>query len=161
MRKENNMQIIKLSAENIGKWKSQIFPLLKETVIYNFPNSEIPDSYYREEWDEVEKYIKLKRAFVFIAVNYNEVVGWIWTHLIDRFNEKRLHVAFFAVYKEFRRHGVGELLLAAAEEQARNLELQGIDLLVTASNERAVRFYEHHGFNSERYLMHKELKNNT
>ena len=56
------------------------------------------------------------------------------------------HVVTVAVRNEFRRMGIGERLLIAAIELARDFEQAEVTLEVRASNEAAQRMYEKYGF---------------
>ena len=58
--------------------------------------------------------------------------------------------------------GLGALLLAAVEGEARNLGLDALDLTVASDNARAIRLYQKHGYcvaetHDDRLIMIKEL----
>ena len=96
-------------------------------------------------------------AVAFLAVEEQEVLGWIWCHSIQRLNERRLHVANFAVSKASRKKGVGSLLIKTVEEFAKENIYCALDLFVTRDNISAVSFYQSHGYEIERYLLRKEI----
>jgi ribosomal-protein-alanine N-acetyltransferase len=56
------------------------------------------------------------------------------------------HIVTVAVREEHRREGIGERLLIAAVEQARDLDQEVVTLEVRASNDAAQRMYEKYGF---------------
>ena len=70
----------------------------------------------------------------------------------------RLHIAEIAVFDDYQKRGVGSQLLDKVEEYAIENGYFEIDLLVTASNISAVRFYEESLYRTERYLMKKDVK---
>lgn len=151
------MQIKQLHAEVFEQWKEGILALIKETVLANFPDSEIEDTYYQEKCNEVKQYLSEKRALVFIAVADAGLAGWLWCHEIQRFSVRRLHIAFFSVFPAYKKQGVGKKLFHAAEAYAKSCGINGMDLCVTASNSDAVGFYRHMGLKEERFLLAKEF----
>jgi ribosomal protein S18 acetylase RimI-like enzyme len=66
-------------------------------------------------------------------------------------------IAYMAVEPLFRRHGIGDRLLAAAEEEARRRGLPYMGLMVTEDNAAARTLYERSGFVTERRLLCKPL----
>jgi len=69
--------------------------------------------------------------------------GWV--------NPGEYYLANMAVYPEFRRQGLGRLLLADAEARARQQGCNRLALDVEAENRDAVRLYEHTGFVREEH----------
>ena len=57
-----------------------------------------------------------------------------------------IEILNFAVRPDARRRGAGSLLLEQAFEWARSYQADRVFLEVRASNEAALRFYEHHRF---------------
>ncbi|MDD3138962.1 MAG: GNAT family N-acetyltransferase [Lachnospiraceae bacterium] len=149
-----------LSADRVDKYKSDIIQLIKETMIYNFPDSIIPEEYYSETIDSLLVHMKNGNAVVFAVFENDVLLGWMWCHPIDRFGSKRIHIASFAVKDDARKKGVGHKLIDAVEEYSSQQGYDGIDLLVTRENITAVKFYEKHGFEVERYMMRKVEKKN-
>ena len=62
---------------------------------------------------------------------------------------------------ECRRQGVGSQLLGIVELYAAENGFNEIDLLVTASNQSAVNFYQKADYKPERYHMKKTIKKNA
>jgi ribosomal protein S18 acetylase RimI-like enzyme len=67
--------------------------------------------------------------------------GWV--------NPGECYLANMAVFPEFRRRGLGHLLLADAETRAREQGCSRLALDVEAENRRAIRLYEGAGFGRE------------
>lgn len=149
------MEIKRLTSEDFGYWRSQISDLLNESVKLNFPNLPVKESYGTDRCGEVYEYLKNGSAVVYIAVDKDRLKGWIWCHKINRMEQTRFHVAEIAVSRDCRKQGVGKSLLMTAENYAVESGCKGMDLLVTASNENAVRFYEGASYETERLLMKK------
>lgn len=66
-------------------------------------------------------------------------------------------IAYMAVEPGARRTGAGRALLAAAEQEARQLGLPHLSLMVSNDNAAARRLYASAGFLDERTLMTKSL----
>ena len=147
------MEIFRIDKERFDKTKNEIKALIQETMIYNFPNAVIEDNYYEDILSRLGNYIVDGSAVAFLAVEEQEVLGWIWCHSIQR----RLHVANFAVSKASRKKGVGSLLIKTVEEFAKENIYCALDLFVTRDNISAVSFYQSHGYEIERYLLRKEI----
>jgi ribosomal protein S18 acetylase RimI-like enzyme len=56
------------------------------------------------------------------------------------------YINTLAIYPGDRNHGLGAVLLEAAERKARKAHCSSLLLEVAAENEGALRFYERHGF---------------
>jgi ribosomal-protein-alanine N-acetyltransferase len=56
------------------------------------------------------------------------------------------HLASIAVDKQYRRKGIGSLLLASFEEKVLALGSRCVELEVSEDNIDAIRFYEKHGY---------------
>lgn len=152
------MQIIRIDYDNFFLWRSQIELLFNSSVKINFPGFSVDDHYGKIQCDEVEVYLGNGTAILFAAIEEEKLIGWIWCHQIQRLDRRRLHIAEIAVADECHRRGIGKKLLSEAEQYAVVNGYQEIDLLVTASNESAVKFYENACFEPERLLMKKNLK---
>lgn len=151
------VQIKELSVSEINEYKEDILLLMQEALSHNFSDDCIPVSFCNEKFGELAGYMREQSATVFGAVTEGKIVGWLWCHKIDRFKNHYLHVAYFSVRPEYKHKGIGRLLIEAAERKAVAGNLEGIDLFVTASNDRAVGFYKHLGYEPERYLMIKTV----
>lgn len=151
------MNIHQLNLSELEQNKDTILALMKEATDYSFPNSEIDSSYFEQKYDELRNYIKHDNAIVFSAIEHEQMVGWLWCHSINRFEKQMLHVAFFSVLPNWRGKGIGKALLLAAEDKAKEMGFVGVDLLVTASNDDAVRFYNCRGYTTNRMLMKKDF----
>ena len=151
------MQIIRLHQDSFAFWQNQIEKLFNTSVKINFPETEVDSFYGKNKCEDVIKFLKNSSAIVFAAIEDDKLAGWIWCHEILRMNTKRIHIAEIAVADDWQRQGVGCLLLKEVERYAVDNDYKEIDLLVTASNGVAVKFYEKDDFKPERYLMKKVI----
>lgn len=151
------MKIIKAELDDWDIWKDSVIFLHREAIKSSFKNNMPEDSYFIECLDKIRRYVEEDNATVFLCVEDASVVGMAWCHPIQRFKERRLHIASIAVMPQSRGSGIGKKLLKEIENYARDNKYVGIDLLVTANNLNAVALYENNGFKTERVLMKKDL----
>lgn len=148
-----------LPVDRVSEYKIEIIELIKETLISNFPNNIVPTNYYEDTFESLLNHVNDGNAFVFAAFENEEILGWMWCHPINRFDSKRMHIANFAVKQEFQKRGIGHMLMEFVEKYTFHNNFDSLDLLVTKENISAVKFYEKHDFEVERYLMRKVDKN--
>jgi GNAT superfamily N-acetyltransferase len=100
-----------------------------------------------------------RRSTVLIAEATDETpLGFISLKVSeDAAGTERAHVADLAVTERARRIGVGTALMKAAESWARNLGMGVLSLDVWSTNETALRFYRHLGYDPESECLIKRL----
>lgn len=155
------MQIIKIEHEKFPSWRSQIEKLFNSSVRINFPDADVGEAYGKEKCDELDGFLQDGTAVVFVAIDGRQLAGWVWCHKIHRLDGNRIHIAEIAVDENWHRRGIGSRLLEKVEQYAAENGYQAIDLLVTASNMSAVKFYENASFEIERSLMKKVIRQNV
>jgi len=97
----------------------------------------------RAEWMAA----KSARYPVLVAVDGDELLGW---GSLNQFNSRTAydHVVDFSIYvaREARGRGVGNALLAALVERAREIGFHKMVLAAFPFNDRGMKLYERHGF---------------
>lgn len=93
----------------------------------------------------VEKELSNKFAIYVVAVEKGKVLGYggMW-HVV---NEG--HITNIAVHKDYRRKGIGELIIGKLAEIAEEKEMLGLTLEVRKSNTPALELYKKNGFKLE------------
>jgi ribosomal protein S18 acetylase RimI-like enzyme len=86
-------------------------------------------------------------SFVAVHKRARNLLGLI---LCSRVRNDVGHVTQICVLPEYRRHGTGESLLAAAMANLRQRNFLLLSLTVTEANDRAVDLYRHLGFDTKR-----------
>ena len=108
---------------------------------------EIEKSSFRSPWSfkTIENDLKNPKAFYIGARIRELLVGFIgvW-HII---NEG--HINNFAVLPEWRRQGIGKILMSAVLKEAQKNEMIGLTLEVRVGNYAALKIYESFGFVQE------------
>lgn len=153
------MQVTRITHNTFSLWRDQIVDLFNSSVRINFPDAEAEETYGSDKCREVAGFLKDGSAIVFAAIEGTALAGWVWCHQVYRPNGLRIHIAEIAVADRWHRQGVGSQLLARVEQYAAENGFNEIDLLVTASNLSAVRFYQNASYKPERYLMKKIVCN--
>ncbi|WP_176140614.1 GNAT family N-acetyltransferase [Halobacillus salinus] len=128
-----------------GSWfiEEELFDESKET---RFPDDHL-------DW---ESYIDRKDKAVFLAYLENECIGQV---RIIKDVTRFCYIENIAVRKEYRKHGVGAILLDEAEEWARVQKLIGLSLESQDDNLAACRFYRKHGFRLGGVDVYRHLHN--
>lgn len=62
------------------------------------------------------------------------------------------------VHPEYRGRGIGKTLLSRLEKYAVENGYDAIDMITSASNDGAIRFYEREGYEIERLQLYKILR---
>ena len=106
-----------------------------------FPNLE---SKYTLE--EVKERLSKKDNGVFVAVNNNSVVGYIFCDIIKEGIGNTLYIDDLCVDPSLRKCGVGTALMDYAVEYAKRINCRQVMLNVWEFNSSAVDFYEKYGF---------------
>jgi RimJ/RimL family protein N-acetyltransferase len=85
----------------------------------------------------------------FFALDADRVVGWVDIHREERPAHRHRGVLGMGVHKDYRGHGIGRSLLAAALAKAKEVGLIRVDLTVYAGNTAAIALYRKCGFVEE------------
>ena len=107
---------------------------------------------YRSTPEEIARRLQglngSREAAVFVAeLAAGEIAGWIAVFVYRTVEaDARAEVSGLVVDERFRSQGVGERLLARAEEWARENSCQAIGLRSNVIRDRAHSFYERHGY---------------
>jgi GNAT superfamily N-acetyltransferase len=84
---------------------------------------------------------------VFVAQLAGEVAGWLGVYVCRMVEaDARAEISGLVVDEKFRSQGIGPLLLARAEEWAREKGCRAIGLRSNVIRDRAHSFYERHGY---------------
>ncbi|WP_026691915.1 GNAT family N-acetyltransferase [Peribacillus kribbensis] len=115
-----------------GKWSYEEI-LFDETREIRFPDDHL-------DWSQ---YINLEDKMLFLAFIDHTCIGQI--RIVKEWN-RFCYIENIAIKKEYRRYGIGKLLLSEAEEWAKQSRLIGMSLEAQDDNLGACRFYVKQGF---------------
>ena len=110
--------------------------------------------------ESVEKKIADGKDIIFVAVDENDyVLGYTISKIYTTDNDgiiighKKMYIDDVCVDNQYRKHGIGRLLMAATRQKAVDEGCTICELNVWAFNEDAVKFYESCGMTKQRIYM--------
>ncbi|MBM7578223.1 GNAT family N-acetyltransferase [Jeotgalibacillus terrae] len=115
-----------------GEWSFEE-QLFDQTKVIRFPDDQL-------DWHQ---YINQEDKALFLVYKGQQCIGQI--RVVKDWN-RFCYIENIAVIKEFRKYGIGKLLLTKAEEWAKDRCLIGISLETQDDNLGACRFYVNQGF---------------
>lgn len=96
-------------------------------------------------------------AIVYGCFEGARLYGYLWAYEIFFREERRLYVSEVYVEESCRGHGIGTLLLEAAQQEALERGIPALYIHTEAVNAGAIRLYERFGFSMERVQLRKVL----
>lgn len=145
------MEIRKIDVQDVEENKQELKMLLKEMLELKFGKCE---NKILEVYDNMKKFIEDGSAILIGAFEENKIIGFIWAYIIK---EKTYHINYFAVDKDKRGIGIGQRLLDKLYVIAKENNMENIELLVEAHNDRAIKKYKNNDFQEKYIKMEKKL----
>lgn len=109
---------------------------------------------------DVEQKIEDKNETILVAVDDDDfVLGYTMSKIYDvepkgiLLAHKKMYIDDVCVDKNYRKHGIGKLLMEETKQVAKDAGCHICDLNVWAFNENAVKFYESCGMTKQRIYM--------
>lgn len=152
------MEIKEIKLDEFDEVYEDLVNLEFENEKIHFPNKVIDIEKTKQIIKPIKEYIKENKAYIFLAKENNETIGYIWCYPRMFFDESRIYINSLIVKSEYRDKGTGKVLLDKAEEKAKELKCDAIYLSAATFNERAVKFYSRNNYISERIQLVKNLK---
>lgn len=124
-----------------------------------------PDLYVEMEHpyskEELTEKIYNKEVITLAAEEENRIVGLcivVIRHRSGMVNMKTAYVDDLVVDQSYQRRGIAKSLFQKAEERAKALGAERMDLTVWSFNENALKFYQSIGMVPQRYILEKPLR---
>lgn len=119
----------------------------------------------RETWSKhmvkaFESFFKREKSQIFVAENENHAfLGYLF---VGETTDTMIGQSYGFIYdiyvkKEFRGKGIGKTLMEKAETHCRERGYSKISLMVSTSNQPAIRLYNRMGFKAEQMFMGKQI----
>lgn len=155
--KDNSIEnkIIQVTSDNFDKYRNDIKKLLWENMMRHYNAGKVNEEYFETKTSEIIDYLNEKKAVIFVYVLDNSVKGCIWAYPKLFLDERRLFVQLLQVYPENRNYGIGGSLLQTIEKYAVEHGYNAVDMITSANNEGALRFYQREGYEFERIQLCK------
>lgn len=110
--------------------------------------------------EEFEQKVEDKETISILAEENGTVLGICFAAMRNRtcmVNRRSAFMNDLCVAEEARRQGIARQLFLAAEDKARELGAERLDLTVWGFNETALKFYQSLGMKVQRYIFEKPL----
>lgn len=124
-----------------------------------------PDLYVEMEHpyskEELTEKIYNKEVIALAAEEEDRIVGLcivVIRHRSGMVNMKTAYVDDLVVDQSYQRRGIAKSLFQKAEERAKALGAERMDLTVWSFNENALKFYQSIGMVPQRYILEKPLR---
>lgn len=124
-----------------------------------------PDLYVEMEHpyskEELTEKIYNKEVITLAAEEEDRIVGLcivVIKHRSGMVNMKTAYVDDLVVDQSYQRRGIAKSLFQKAEERAKALGAERMDLTVWSFNENALKFYQSIGMVPQRYILEKPLR---
>lgn len=113
------------------------------------------DPFTKEEFEET---IKDKNAFLLIAKEETQIIGFILATIVEKEGrhtkfKKSLYINTIGTKKDSQNKGVGTSLINEIKKIAKENKCDNINLSVWSFNDNAIKFYRHLGFNNQKINM--------
>lgn len=153
------IEIKRLNKEILDTYFDDILKLKNYSSGLHFKDNQKINEFNKSKINDIYKYLQEDKVVLFVALDTNKIVGYVWGYQHEFFYEKRMYVNSLVVDEKYSGNGIGRNLLKTIEQYAKENDFMALDLNVSPQNERALRLYEKMNFEIERYQMRKELKN--
>lgn len=127
----------------IFAYESKYHREFKELNLEWLEKFNLTESHDLEILDDPEGVVIAKGGCIFLAMEDGKVVG---TAGLYKENEKEYELVKMAVIPQYRRTGVGKLLLEKCLEEARTRKGEKVFLYSNSQLQEALRLYEKYGF---------------
>lgn len=136
-----------------------ILNFLPELYESNFPGFVADSDFVARKRAQLREAARDPGQAVLVGVDDAGICGFIWLVVeVEYSGRRRGEVAAIHVATRARRQGMGRLLMAEGEDLLRSYGCDSVHLMVTASNQGAVRLYSDLGYEVSRHQMEKGLK---
>ena len=92
-----------------------------------------------------------------VIIDNNMIVGYL-SYVIKNTNSKKLDIDELVIKEDYRKKGLGKLLIQEAKNIAINNNCDRIELNCWLFNKNAIDMYEHIGFDRQRIIYEMKLK---
>ncbi len=148
---EGNITVLKLTMQNIAKYKKQMLAIAK-TLPDRTPVPSIKD------YEVIYRYLIENSGLTedglvhYVALSGNTVRGYVLCD-VDTKNGLVLNLYTIGINKKYENRGIGNLLLREAAKKAESMQIFVITAEVKKGNERLIRFFCNRGFEIARVAL--------
>lgn len=152
------IEIKEVKVEEFDDIKNQLIELQYQNTCMHFPNKKIDiEKQTKPTVNSIKEYMKDEKAFLFIAMEKNEVLGFLWCYPRVFFDEDRIFINSLIVKERYRNQHIGKRLMQEVEKKAEKLNCDSIYVSTASFNEKALKFYNRQGYQKERIQLVKKV----
>lgn len=117
------------------------------------------DRFSHHDNDSFKKVLKNTHNFIFVATDNNKIIGFITFSIRDvvRYPKPIAELDELFVSENYRKHGVGKLLMNEVEKKAKELDCYRLYIESHYDHKTAHKFYESLGYTNYGYHFVKNL----
>src|SRR5690625_4498615 len=96
------MKILKLTIDDVEKYKDEIVSMLKQSFKQSFPETTFELSTFYDRVHSLKEYILEEKAIVYGFIKDGNIAGFVWFFAKGDPNEKTIHINHFVVDENYR-----------------------------------------------------------
>lgn len=146
-----------LGNQDVVERQDTLRELLLENARINFPDAEEPVVLAESWFVNLSRFVDDGSAIALGAFEDESLKGVVWAYRREVAGQARIHLGHIVVAVDARSRGLGQRLLEGLESVAHEQGIAIIELMTSADNSAASRFYEASGFVVTRVQMEKDL----
>lgn len=153
---ESDLKIVRLSENDVELYRSSLYELLQICICESF-GTPAASEWINGKLDGLRSYLAEGKAVLLGALEQDALQGFLWGYETCDLQGRNFHVAYLAVLPAFRHRGAGAALMKKAEVCASEMGISRMELIVSAGNQSARRFYGRQAYQEARLIMKKDL----
>lgn len=146
-----------LNNEDVRKNEVELKKLLTMVLEENV-DQEIPKELVEKYFNDMDIFTKNNSAILIGAFDDENLIGFHWGYELKNIQERRIHSYLNAIEYVYRGKGIGSRFWELLEKETKKRGISIIEAMCTYSNQIAVNYHLHRGFEIERLKVKKVLK---
>ena len=151
------MEIKRLFYEDVDIYWEELCRLMDLCYEVSFEGP-VPEMFSRLKLNELKSYLQKDQAYLFGAIDGNQMYGFLWCHGLSTVQGRVFHVAYGGVDPTAVGHGLFTKMMAKGEETASEDGYHISELRVAKKNPLVIDIHTKHGYQTEDVIMRKKLK---
>lgn len=144
------------SCEEVERYRSEIGICLRACLESTYSIDDIGQA-VNQKINSLCDHLACGDAYPLVAFEDGSLLGLLWGYIMPDVAGQNYHIAYLAVLENARGKGVGKALLQAADNIARKLGCDNVELIVANDNDAAQQLYHKSGFVTTRLIMKRPL----
>jgi len=150
---KDQIKIKKINSKLLNDYKNEIIQLMIDSYKINF-SQDVDLKKIETRFSNLLSYVNEEKGYIIAAFMDNRILGYLWYFITSN---QRIHINQIIINSDERHNGLGTKLINHLYEEAKNIDIEEIELKVTKSNDIAFQFYKKEGFKIERMLLKRDI----